>query len=134
MAVALLTSLALVAAGCAGPRRGSVQVRAVAAEPPAAIDSPERTGVRHVVRAGQTLWRIAWVYGVTVDELARVNGIDDPTSLAEGRALLVPGATAVLDVPPYPAPLPGVPVVVLIISSILAMQASPIIVVSRPGA
>jgi murein DD-endopeptidase MepM/ murein hydrolase activator NlpD len=63
--------------------------------------------VRHVVQPGQTLWRIARVYGVPMDELARANGIDDPSTIAVGSSLRIPGASRVLDVPPYPAPLPG---------------------------
>jgi murein DD-endopeptidase MepM/ murein hydrolase activator NlpD len=68
-----------------------------------------RSGVRHVVADGQTLWRIAKVYEIAVDELARANGIDDPASLAVGQSLFVPGATEVRHVPPYPAPLTGAP-------------------------
>lgn len=59
----------------------------------------------HVVEPGQTLWRIARTYGVELDELRRANGIDDPARIAEGQALTIPGADAVRDVPPFPAPL-----------------------------
>lgn len=64
-------------------------------------------GVRHRVEVGQTLWRIARVYGVPVDELARANGIEDASDLEAGRILFVPGARRSLEVPPYPAELPG---------------------------
>ena len=84
-------------AGCGAKRR---QVGSTAEPPRSAVP-----GVWHEVAAGQTLWRIARVYGVDLDELARSNAIADPTSLAVGQRLFVPGARATRDVPPYPAPL-----------------------------
>lgn len=73
-----------------------------AATKPALVRTPG-PGVGHPVEAGQTLWRIARVYGVPLDELARANGIDDPASLEVGRTLLIPGATKRLEVAPYKA-------------------------------
>jgi len=64
------------------------------------VASPQ--GVWHVIESGQTLWRIAKVYEVSLDELSRVNDIGDPTALAIGRRLFVPGATALREVPAYP--------------------------------
>jgi murein DD-endopeptidase MepM/ murein hydrolase activator NlpD len=66
-----------------------------------------------VVQVGQTLWRIARAYGVTVEELAEANAIPDPERLEVGQAIFVPGALGAVDVPPYPAPLPELPVVPL---------------------
>jgi murein DD-endopeptidase MepM/ murein hydrolase activator NlpD len=98
----------LVMGGCAGGRRDAVPASELPLKPATAVTAgPDGAGVRHIVEEGQTLWRIAKTYGVAVDVLAEVNGIDDPASLATGQSLLVPGATAVLDVPPYPAPLTG---------------------------
>lgn len=62
-------------------------------------------GVEHVVLPGQTLWRIAKAYGIAPLELARANGIEDPTRIDVGQRLFVPGAVVVRAVPPYPAPL-----------------------------
>jgi len=45
----------------------------------------------YVVKRGDTLYSIARRFGVSPDELARVNGIEDPTQLPLGRHLLVPG-------------------------------------------
>ncbi len=56
-------------------------------------------GVYHTVQPGQTLYRISRDYGVDVDYLARVNGIDDPTRLHVGKRLLIPGAKDVRAVP-----------------------------------
>jgi len=110
VAAALLTGATWLAVGCAGAHRETLPVRAVAPSPAARDTDPVPGGVRHTVLAGQTLWRIARVYGVTVETLARANRIDQPTSLEIGQRLLVPGAPALLEVPPYPAPLPGDPV------------------------
>jgi lipoprotein NlpD len=60
-------------------------------------------GVLHPVERGQTLWRIARAYGVTVQELAEVNDLGDPTQMKVGQALWVPRATRLLHVEPAPA-------------------------------
>lgn len=44
----------------------------------------------HVVRPGETLYRIARRYGVTVDELARYNQIADPTQIEAGQRIRIP--------------------------------------------
>jgi murein DD-endopeptidase MepM/ murein hydrolase activator NlpD len=44
----------------------------------------------HVVQRGENLFRIALSYGLTVDELAKLNGITDPGNLQVGQRLLVP--------------------------------------------
>jgi LysM repeat protein len=59
-----------------------------------------------VVAPGQTLWRIAKVYGVDLERLAAFNGIVDPTRVDVGMAIRIPGASRTLDVPPYPLPIP----------------------------
>src|SRR5689334_23958190 len=44
----------------------------------------------HVVQRGETLFRIAQSYGVTVDDLASLNGLVDPSNIQVGQRLLVP--------------------------------------------
>ncbi len=44
----------------------------------------------HVVQRGETLFRIATRYGLTVDELAHVNSIANPSSIMVGQRLLIP--------------------------------------------
>ncbi len=85
---------------CAAPERRPIE---------SATEVQESDGVYHIVRPGQTLWRIARAYGVSLEELAQANGIDDPTRVAAGRPLYIPGATAVLNIPAYPAPPPAPP-------------------------
>ncbi len=75
---------------------GTVDGRAhsrFAGEVPALARSAPSEG-RHVVQPGETLWRIATQNGLTVDELARANGISDPTQIRVGQELRVPGAGA----------------------------------------
>jgi murein DD-endopeptidase MepM/ murein hydrolase activator NlpD len=66
---------------------------------PAAVAAPlaERThdihhGVFHEIRPGETLYRVARAYGVSVDDLRGENGISDPAQLAVGSLLFVPRA------------------------------------------
>lgn len=64
------------------------------------------SGDIHVVQVGETLFRIATSYGVSVNDLAAVNGITDPTRIFAGQQLIIPGmrstatTEAALDLPP----------------------------------
>ena len=107
--VACITLVLAMLWGCAGKHR---LPESVPAEPPAHPEGEAGTvaepdEVFHVVEPGQTLWRIARAYDVPLEELKRVNGIDDVTELEVGQMLVVPGATEKLDIEPYPAPVPG---------------------------
>jgi murein DD-endopeptidase MepM/ murein hydrolase activator NlpD len=44
----------------------------------------------HVVRRGETLWRISQAYGTTVDAIARANQIGDATKIWPGQRLRIP--------------------------------------------
>lgn len=55
-------------------------------------------GIYHEVRRGETLYRIGKAYGITHQELARVNGIDNADRLQVGRRVFVPGGRRVLPV------------------------------------
>ncbi|MFY2558611.1 peptidoglycan DD-metalloendopeptidase family protein [Corallococcus terminator] len=52
---------------------------------------PELVSVRHRVAPGETMYRIAKTYGLTVDELASANGIKDARALSVGQELTIPG-------------------------------------------
>jgi murein DD-endopeptidase MepM/ murein hydrolase activator NlpD len=101
--------LAAVASACAPSHRPVQEPISIPARPLAEageerrgeLAAPEEAGVYHIVLPGQTLWRIARTYGFEPEELAEANGIDDPARLRSGQTLFVPGATAVLEVPPY---------------------------------
>jgi len=57
--------------------------------------------VTHVVQSGENLFRIALRYGLTADQVARANGISDPSRIYVGQALIIPVAGSV--VPPVSA-------------------------------
>ena len=48
-------------------------------------------GRLHIVKPGQTLWRIAKAYDKELEMLARINRIEDPTVLDAGTRLWIPG-------------------------------------------
>ena len=90
----LLAGLAATVAGCGG---GSVA---------APVQSPTESVVpgrerEHVVGKGDTLYSIAWRFGVDYRMLARANSIGDPYTIVPGQRLLVPGPNDV--VAPEPA-------------------------------
>jgi lipoprotein NlpD len=49
-------------------------------------------GVYHQVRRGENLYRIGKAYGIPYAELARRNGIRDPSKIEVGQKIFVPGA------------------------------------------
>lgn len=78
------------------------------ASPPAppAGQAPGRSdigipGVFHVVKPGQTLWRIARTYGISAELLAGINELEDPTVIETGQRLFIPGAERLLEVEVY---------------------------------
>ena len=86
------------------PTPTRIEPRSPAAEPerPAAGE-----GVYHTVKKGETLWRICHAYGADVQEVSRRNGIDDPTQIAVGQRIFIPGADEVRAVAPAPLPEDG---------------------------
>lgn len=54
----------------------------------------------HVVQRGETLFRIAQRYGLTVDTIARYNAIGNPSSILVGQRLLIPLNPPPVIVPP----------------------------------
>lgn len=63
-------------------------------------------GVYHKLEKGQTLWRIAKTYNVSVDEIIRINKIEDVSNLKVGQQIFIPGATQQLKVDVYIPPKP----------------------------
>ncbi len=57
---------------------------------PAAFSKSRPQKTYHVVRRGETLWRIASAYGVKLDDLIRINGLRDPDRIEVGQRLLLP--------------------------------------------
>lgn len=70
----------------------------------------------HVVQRGETLFRVARRYGLTVDQLISINGIEDPTRIHAGNQLRVsmpavsqPQPAAAPSEAPVPAPEASAP-------------------------
>lgn len=91
--------LALALAACPAPRL-SRRPPPVPLEAAAHHDEPALAGVVHVVRRGETVWRIARAYGIDPADLMETNGIADPRAVDAGAELFVPGAARVVEVPP----------------------------------
>lgn len=83
--VLLLILLLVVSFGCRHPR---------------GVGRGQR-GVYHTVQRHQTLWRICKTYNVNMDEVARINGIKDKSTIEVGQRIFIPGATKVLKVDIY---------------------------------
>lgn len=62
---------------------------------PALAQEPTPAAPVYVVEAGDSLWVIAQRFGVSVDELAKINGINDPNQLVLGMELKIPGLQGV---------------------------------------
>ncbi|MBN1285255.1 MAG: LysM peptidoglycan-binding domain-containing protein [Anaerolineae bacterium] len=64
----------------------------------------ESLGTQHVVQRGETLFRIGLRYGVTVEALARANGIANPNRIYAGQVLIIPDGSGVTAPAAQPAP------------------------------
>lgn len=49
----------------------------------------------YVVQQGDTLWKIAKKYNITLDVLIKINEIDDPDTLKPGQKLIIPGRAVI---------------------------------------
>jgi lipoprotein NlpD len=67
-----------------------------------AAPPPGRGAVRHVVRSGETLYGIGLAYGVPYQEIARTNGLKDPSRIYVGQRLRIPAAKGRAGVAPAP--------------------------------
>jgi murein DD-endopeptidase MepM/ murein hydrolase activator NlpD len=59
---------------------------------------PARGGVYHVVKPGETLYRIGKAYDLNYAELAHLNRLSDPNQIRVGQKLFIPGAARQLPV------------------------------------
>jgi lipoprotein NlpD len=81
--------------GCATVHKSSAPLTP---SPSLAVKPVEKTGVQHKVHKGETLWRIAKTYQVSVDDIIRSNGIPNAASIEENQLIFIPGAVSVKDV------------------------------------
>ncbi len=108
----LAALLALSLAACAhrrGPPAVAVPVPLTDPEPHV---EPDLIGVVHVVRRGETVYRIAKTYGISARELMELNDLRDPRLLEVGMELFIPGATQAREVPPLAPGAPAEPEVI----------------------
>jgi peptidoglycan/xylan/chitin deacetylase (PgdA/CDA1 family) len=119
---ALTAALAILVVACGGDdnasptptRTGSGSATATATPAPSGSTTPAPTGsvtptpsveptlpagVTYTVQLGDTLYSIAQRFGVTVDAIAAANNISDPTQIAVGQVLFIPGATTTTATP-----------------------------------
>ncbi|MDD5347534.1 MAG: LysM peptidoglycan-binding domain-containing M23 family metallopeptidase [Candidatus Omnitrophica bacterium] len=81
-----LLFIALSCAGCATTTKPVVPVSPAAGRAAAL----KTTGFYHKVARGQTLWRVARLYGIELDELAAANRITDAAKIETGQKLFIP--------------------------------------------
>ena len=53
-------------------------------------EETQHIGLQHVVEEGQTLFQIAELYGVSVEEIAAANNLVSPAQLQAGAVLIIP--------------------------------------------
>ncbi len=63
------------------------------------------TSFVYIVQPGETMYRIALRYNLTVNELASANSITDPTRIDAGQHLIIPGVTPPQIAPDLPSPI-----------------------------
>lgn len=99
LAAAALATLA----GCPAPSRlvrpappvaGAPRPPPAAPQAPPAAGEPAPAAAFHVVKPGETVYRIARANGITPAALMTANGIADPRELKVGTRLVVPAAAA----------------------------------------
>lgn len=88
----------IVLKGCETKRVKVPPLASSPARPPVqvpALDTPEEKaqGVYHVVRKGETLWRICKAYGANLQQVAELNNIRDPSQIKEGQKIFIPGVS-----------------------------------------
>ncbi|MFL5356248.1 peptidoglycan DD-metalloendopeptidase family protein [Archangium sp.] len=113
---ALLVLLALLGTtGCALVEKSATRPIAAPVSGPSPValgelrephPEPELVSVQHKVAPGETVYRIAKTYGITVEELSEANGIDDPRSLTVGQVLIIPGFEQPVPVATESSPTP----------------------------
>jgi len=59
---------------------------------------PIRQGIYHKVKKGETLWRIAKTYNVTVGDIARTNNIPKAAKIEKNQLVFIPGVKKTLDI------------------------------------
>lgn len=64
-------------------------------------------GYQYTVEAGDDVWLIAVSHGISMEELVKINGLEDPFWIYPGDKLWIPAAPAEIKRPPEPTPTPA---------------------------
>ena len=102
--------LALPVPGQSAPASASQPAASAGANqtaPATAPASPASQPATHVIQPGETLFRIALRYGISVEALLQANGIEDPRYIHAGNVLHIGGKAPVADQTPAPQPAPA---------------------------
>ena len=92
-------------AGCAsGGHRAPVLAHGTAPSADKSSVKPQGMPKVHVVQKGDTLYGIAFSYGIDQHELAELNGIKDPNQIKVGQQIKLPSETAQPETPQAEAP------------------------------
>jgi murein DD-endopeptidase MepM/ murein hydrolase activator NlpD len=79
--------------------RSSQPSAAEHAHAPEADPQKERIqGISHIVKKGENLFRIAKTYSIDMNDIAKLNGITDPSRIEVGQPIFIPGAIKQLPV------------------------------------
>lgn len=68
--------------------------------------TPTSTPIIYVLKKGDSLWSIAWEYGVSVEALQELNDVTDPRTLQIGQELIIPREEEFRTTPSTPTPTP----------------------------
>ncbi len=72
-----------------------------------APDASQTNEIRHLVKRGEILSRIALQYGVSVQAIAQANGIYNTSLIYAGQTLVIPGSSGQSSAEPQAAPAPA---------------------------
>lgn len=88
----ILLLICFVSFGCVTPRNQEN----LSIEP--SVQQPKPIGVYHKVSNGETLWRIAKIYNVSLNKLIELNNIPDVAQIEKNQLIFIPDATEVKEI------------------------------------
>jgi len=104
--IALQTQPAVVAGTSAGVQDSVSAAAQATAIPLSRATIPPGEDCVHEIRAGDTLYQLSLAYGVTVDDIAKASGIDNPDRIAVGQHITIPKCGTTGFIPP-PTSIPA---------------------------
>ncbi len=87
----LFASFVILMAGCAHLKP---EVEYLITEYP----TPDKIGIYHKVNQGETIWRIAKTYDISIQDIVRSNNIPNVAQVEENQLIFIPGAAAVKEI------------------------------------